>query len=191
MGYAGGTKEDPTYQALGDHTEVIQVDYNPDKTSYEQLLKVFWSNHDPTSQAWKRQYWNAIFVQNETQADQAETSLDAIKDELSGTVQTKILPIRSFTRAEQYHQKYYLQQRPTLVQKLQQPFSDLKSFLDSTVAARANAFIAREISEDTLRELLDDATYSTLHPNAWSVRKPSFVAPKSRSFCIEDAQRWG
>ncbi len=144
---------------------MIQVDYDTEKTTYEQLVKVFWRHHNPTSQAWKRQYWNAIFFQNERQKEIAEASLEAIRKDVQGTVETKILPIRSFTRAEAYHQKYYLQQRPSLVRRLQQPFSDQKTFFDSTVAARANAFIASEISEQQLRQRLDEASYSTLSPD--------------------------
>ncbi len=125
---------------------------------------MFWNHHDPATQAWKRQYWNAIFYQNQRQHELAGQSLESVKQQLDEQVETKLLPIRSFTRAEQYHQKYYLQQRPDLIKKLIKPHSDMKSFLDSNVAACANAFLAREISAETLRKRLDHATYSTLSP---------------------------
>lgn len=164
VGYAGGTKDDPTYHAMGDHTEVVQVEYNPEVTSYKKLLEEFWSNHDPTSQAWKRQYWNAVFYQNDRQKKHAESSLEEIQKDVNGSIETRVLPIRSFTRAEQYHQKYYLQQNRDLMQKLMKPYPDATSFLDSTVATRANAFVAKEINEKELRMRLDDAPFATISP---------------------------
>lgn len=147
---------------MGDHTEVVDVEYDPESTSYKTLLNVFWSKHDPASQAWKRQYWNAIFYRNERQKEQAEASLARRKNEINGSIETEILPIRSFTRAETYHQKYYLQQNSGLVKKLMKPFPDMDTFLDSTVATRANSFLARKINEEELRKRLDADTYSTL-----------------------------
>ena len=52
VGYAGGTTESPTYHNIGDHTETIQIDYNPAKISYEQLLEIYWDNHNPAVQPW-------------------------------------------------------------------------------------------------------------------------------------------
>ena len=56
MGYTGGTLKDPTYHNLGDHTESIQVDYDPAKTTYDKMLDVIWTCHNPCGAAWSRQY---------------------------------------------------------------------------------------------------------------------------------------
>ena len=61
VGYAGGTTNNPTYRALGDHAETIQVDYDPTQISYEELLEAFWTSHSPTSRPWSRQYASIIF----------------------------------------------------------------------------------------------------------------------------------
>ena len=71
VGYTGGNKENPTYRTLGDHTESIEVDYDPGIISYADLLKVFWRSHDPGSRSWSRQYIAAIFYHNEEQKKQA------------------------------------------------------------------------------------------------------------------------
>ncbi len=151
---------------MGDHTEVVRVVYNPERTSYEQLLHVFWTHHDPASQAWKRQYWNAIFYRNETQKNAAEASIDDLKKTINADVETKILPLRSFTRAETYHQKYYLQQRNELVSLLNERFPSTSDMLDSEVATRANAFIAGTINEKEFREHLDRPLNSSLPESA-------------------------
>ena len=65
MGYAGGKKLKPTYRDLGDHTETVQVDYDPGQVSYEDLLRVFWQSHDPTEPIHSRQYASIIFADGE------------------------------------------------------------------------------------------------------------------------------
>jgi peptide methionine sulfoxide reductase MsrA len=61
VGYAGGTKADPSYHSLGDHSETVEVVYNPEVVSYESMLKVFWESHNPVNRSWSRQYMSAIF----------------------------------------------------------------------------------------------------------------------------------
>ena len=75
VGYAGGTLVNPTYHRLGDHTESIEVDYDPEVISYEDLLAVFWSSHSPTSRPWSRQYASLILTHDDTQRRLAEESL--------------------------------------------------------------------------------------------------------------------
>src|SRR4051812_14157562 len=56
VGYTGGELPDPTYAKLGDHTETIQLDYDPARISYEELLQIFWTGHNPVKRVWGRQY---------------------------------------------------------------------------------------------------------------------------------------
>lgn len=74
VGYAGGSKLAPTYHAMGDHTESVDMDYDPAVTTYSHLLKMFWKNHDSTSKC-TRQYMSAIFYHDEDQKQAAEESL--------------------------------------------------------------------------------------------------------------------
>ncbi len=147
---------------MGDHTEVVRVVYDPDMITYKKLLSVFWSHHDTSSQAYKRQYWNAVFYENERQEELAKKSMAQIRNDRRGSLETKILPVRSFTRAEQYHQKYHLQQNEKMLSYLNDQFPSTPDMLDSEIATRANAYLAGTINEKQLRNLLDHPLQSSL-----------------------------
>ena len=118
VGYIGGKLVHPTYEevctdATG-HAEAVQVEYDPNEISYDELLKVFWSNHDPTSLNRQgpdvgNQYRSAIFFHNEEQKNIAQKSKEEL--EKSGKFQkqvvTEIVPAPKFYKAEEYHQKYF------------------------------------------------------------------------------------
>ena len=117
VGYTGGTLENPTYKDVctdrTGHAEVVQVEYDPSKVSYEQLLDVFWANHNPTTLNSQgpdhgRQYRSAIFYHTPEQQATATASRD--KQQNSGRfhrpIVTEITPAAPFYRAEEYHQRY-------------------------------------------------------------------------------------
>jgi len=87
---------------MGDHTESVQVHYDPAKCSYEQLLTVFWSEHHPSGSQGSRQYRSAIFTHTPAQA----TAASAAKAALSYKATTAIEPYKFWTDAEEYHQNY-------------------------------------------------------------------------------------
>ncbi len=119
VGYMGGSLKNPTYKDVctgqTGHAEVVQVTYDPSKISYEQLLDIFWSVHDPTQL--NRQgpdigsnYRSVIFYHDAEQGRLARTSKEKI--EVSGMfgfrkIMTAIVPASEFYRAEEYHQRYY------------------------------------------------------------------------------------
>lgn len=137
VGYAGGTKERPTYHSLGDHTEVVQVDFDPTQTTYGVLLSIFWQSHNPTTKPYGRQYMSLILTADDAQQRQAELSRDQIEAQ-RGKVFTEIKPLANFYLAEDYHQKYYLTRVPLLASELRAKLS----FVDSLVVARINGFVA-------------------------------------------------
>jgi len=100
VGYCGGDRKEPTYHSMGDHTESVQVHYDPSKCSYETLLKQFFGLHDPT-EVNSTQYRSAIFVHNKEQ----ETAAQKAKASVAGAV-TVIEPFKFWTDAEEYHQQY-------------------------------------------------------------------------------------
>ena len=117
VGYLGGTLPHPTYEDVCSgrtgHAEVVEVTYDPGRVSYEDLLNVFWTNHDPTTlnrQGPDRgtQYRSAIFYHDEKQREAATMS----KDSLGATgrfprpIVTEITPASTFYPAEEYHQRY-------------------------------------------------------------------------------------
>jgi peptide-methionine (S)-S-oxide reductase len=117
-GYAGGHVDDPTYEEVcsGEtgHAEVIQVEYDPDAVSYEQLLDVFFLVHDPTTLNRQgpdvgTQYRSAVFYHDEDQRETVETKIDALEagDAYDDPIVTEVEPLETFFRAEEYHQNYF------------------------------------------------------------------------------------
>jgi methionine-S-sulfoxide reductase len=155
VGYAGGTKENPTYRNLGDHTEAIQIDYDPTQISYEELLDIFWESHDPTQRPFSRQYMPFLFYHNEEQKRLALQTRDREAAEAGGTIYTEILPASEFYLAEAYHQKYLLQQVPELMQEFNAMYPNPEDFVASTAAARANGYVGGYGSATALQETLD------------------------------------
>ncbi len=117
VGYSGGSFPDPTYRDVCSgqtgHAEVVEVDYDPAKVSFEKLLDVFWSIHDPTTPNRQgpdvgTQYRSAIFTHDAEQESAARASKAAA--DASGRfrrpIVTEITPASTFYRAEEYHQRY-------------------------------------------------------------------------------------
>lgn len=118
VGYTGGNKENPAYEEVCNeetgHAEAIQIIFNPEKISYEELLDKFWEIHDPTQL--NRQgldigtnYRSAIFFHSEKQKELALKSKKEIAEKRNikeEKIMTEIVPAKTFYMAEEYHQKY-------------------------------------------------------------------------------------
>ena len=155
MGYAGGTTPNPTYYNIGNHSETVQVDYDPTIVSYEQLLAAFWSGHNPAYSPYSVQYRSAIFCTNDQQQKLAEASKKAEESKLGKIVYTTIEPYTGFYVAEDYHQKYYLRQRYDVVDALYSIYPNPADFRDSTAAARLNGYLSGHGDSDSLKEHLN------------------------------------
>ena len=119
VGYAGGFTPNPSYEevcsGLTGHTEVVMVVWDTARTSLEEMLRIFWENHDPT-QGMRQgndigtQYRSAIYFANEAQRTAAETSRDRFQEKLTaagyGPITTEIAPLGDYFYAEPYHQQY-------------------------------------------------------------------------------------
>lgn len=117
-GYAGGSKEAPTYEEVCSgktgHAEVVRVVFDPQQVTYDELLEVFWKTHDPTTlnrqgEDVGTQYRSVIFYHNEQQKKKAETYKQKLNEAeiWSRPVVTEITPATSFYEAEAYHQNYF------------------------------------------------------------------------------------
>jgi len=117
VGYTGGQLPNPTYKDVctdrTGHAEAVEVEYDPAKISYEQLLNVFWENHDPTQlnrqgPDWGTQYRSAIFFHTPEQESAAKASKEVLgkSGRLSKPIVTRIVPATTFYEAEDYHQQY-------------------------------------------------------------------------------------
>jgi peptide-methionine (S)-S-oxide reductase len=155
VGYAGGQTERPTYMTIGDHTETVQIDYDPLRISYDDLLAVFWNSHDPSGRAWSRQYLNAIFFHDEGQRQTALASKKARESVGGRAVHTEVLPVRSFTLAEDYHQKYLLKRRTDLMRELSRLYPEHTDFVNSTAVARINGYVGGYGSQAQLLREID------------------------------------
>jgi len=119
-GYSGGHTENPTYgdvcsSATG-HAEVVEVEYDPSKVSYEELLEVFWTHHDPTQLNRQgpdvgTQYRSVIFFYTPEQEDAARASKEKAQSRFKNPIVTEIKPASEFYRAEEYHQRYFEKNR--------------------------------------------------------------------------------
>lgn len=93
--------KNPLFFVRGDHTETIQIEYDPKQTNYKNLLSIFWNNHDPTARN-KSQYMSAIFYHDDEQKELAEITMKEKQETTVRKIQTKILPANTFYNAEEY-----------------------------------------------------------------------------------------
>jgi len=110
VGYSGGTKENPTYTSLGDHSETIEIKFDSEVVSFEELLEHFFKKHDPTA-VQDTQYRSAIFTHNEKQQQIAEEEKANERVKRGKQIITVIAPASTFYKAEEYHQKYLAKAR--------------------------------------------------------------------------------
>lgn len=115
VGYSGGHTTDPTYRDVCSHTtghaEVVRIEFDPGIVSYDQLLDVFWEEHDPTQVNRQGpdvgdQYRSVIFFQSPEQERAARASLERRQREHRRPIATQIVPAATFYPAEEYHQQY-------------------------------------------------------------------------------------
>jgi methionine-S-sulfoxide reductase len=149
-GYAGGTKDAPTYRALGDHTETVEVEYDPEQTSYEALLEAVWEGHDPTRRSWKRQYRSALFTLDEEQVATARTSKAQADEQTDSTIRTAIEPVERFHLAEGYHQNHGLRQHADFERVFKDRYPDAEDFAHSSAASRVNGYLGGYGSREQL-----------------------------------------
>jgi peptide-methionine (S)-S-oxide reductase len=116
VGYTGGTVDNPDYETVcrgrTGHAEAVEVEYDPEQVAYEQLLAVFWNEHDPTQRNrqgpdFGTQYRSAVFVHTPEQRRIAERSLNAMQTHLGKPIATEITDAPTFWPAEDYHQRYF------------------------------------------------------------------------------------
>ena len=121
VGYSGGSLENPTYQQVCSgqtgHAEVVQVEFDPNKVSFQELLEVFWNIHDPTTLNRQgpdvgTQYRSAIFFHSQEQETLAKKSVQDLTEQkrFSNPIVTEISPIDVFYLGEEYHQRYFEKQ---------------------------------------------------------------------------------
>ncbi len=133
VGYAGGSSAGPTYENIGDHSETVQIEYDPAQITYSDLLEIFWDSHDATRTSFSRQYRSAIFYHDEEQrrlALESKARQEAVMDGRDG-IKTDIIPAGEF----------YLRLQDDIVGEFRGMYPELADFIDSTAVARANGYV--------------------------------------------------
>ena len=173
-GYAGGQKENPTYEEVSSgktgHVEAIQVYYDPAKVTYEELLDYFWRHVDPTDAGGQfvdrgNQYRSVIFYGNEKEEELAEKSKEALakSGKFGKPIVTEIIKLNKFYEAEEYHQDYY--KKNPLRYKYYRYASGRDQFLkkvwgnDTEVAKQGTDMTYRKPDDATLKKNLTPLQY--------------------------------
>lgn len=158
-GYAGGTTTHPTYRNLGDHSESIEITFHPQQISLEQLLHTFWTHHRPEAiNGYKgRQYMSILFYRN---IEQYEIMVHVQQQYAPQSLHTEILAYTDFTRAEERHQKYYLQRKPELLKQGIKHLDSQENLFHSMIGARLNAWAKGYLSEEELIQEVQKNEYN-------------------------------
>jgi len=136
VGYAGGQSARPTYYKMGDHTECVDVYFDPCIITFEHLLKIFWTNHDPTTHK-SRQYRSIILCHDPIQTELALQSLQLQQKQRQKKINTAVENFSTFHQAEEKHQKNQLRRHPALLACLDWEGSLASSY----VATRINGYL--------------------------------------------------
>ncbi|WP_411388001.1 peptide-methionine (S)-S-oxide reductase MsrA [Rossellomorea vietnamensis] len=179
-GYTGGKEQNPTYDEVSSkqtgHVEAVQIEYDPDVITYEQLLKVFWRQIDPTDAGGQfvdrgPQYVSRIFYHDEEQKKTAQQSKNELTDSgrFEDKIVTEIQPAKTFYKAEEYHQDYYKKNK--LSYKFYRSNSGRDDFLDEAwgedrhIELQTNSLYP-SFTDDELKEKLTDIQYKVTQEDA-------------------------
>lgn len=176
VGYAGGTSLNPVYRQMGDHTETVQIDFDPAMLSYEEVLRHFWENHYPNRDEYKgRQYISLLRFHSMQQQEAIARIKEEMESRLGEKIETDIAPYRDFTLAEERHQKYYLKRYPRILEQLAPNYSDALELQNSIFAARLNGFAKGFGNREKLKEEIMD----------WNISEESRSALVETLFAIK------
>ncbi|WP_308635790.1 peptide-methionine (S)-S-oxide reductase MsrA [Paenibacillus silvisoli] len=154
VGYAGGTVDNPTYRQLGDHTETVEMDYDTRILSLENVLDVFWSNHNPINiNEYKgRQYQSLVLYRGQVQLNVIQNVMKIRDEQGKRKPDTEIAPYYRFYPAEDRHQKYYLKRYPNAIEELSKLFPSPQELTNATLAARLNGLAKGYTNLQTILE---------------------------------------
>ncbi|WP_236013424.1 peptide-methionine (S)-S-oxide reductase MsrA [Paenibacillus glycanilyticus] len=169
VGFAGGTTAEPSYRSMGDHTETVELQFDAALVSYDELLELFWNNHNPYNiNGYKDRQYQSLLLYRDDEQVEAFRRIKSRMEETKGILDTELSPFNAFYPAESRHQKYYLKRFPDAVEKLMSLYLSEEELERSTLAARLNGvakgFLNLErlqnemkgwpVAEDELKEIL-------------------------------------
>lgn len=143
VGYAGGSTLSPTYRNIGNHTETVEIIFDPAILSFEELMQIFWQSHDAAKDRFykERQYISLAIFEKEKHMKAAEKIKQAEEERCGKELYTEFQLKSLFYPAETHHQKYFLRRFKKALETVQTLFPDEETFNCSTIAARLNGFV--------------------------------------------------
>ena len=154
VGYAGGDSTTPSYDDLGNHIEVFEVDYDPDLLSYEDMVHLYFQFYDATARPFSQRVTPVIYYRNAAEQVIAEDVKLSIENSSEKGIFTVIRPLEVFYLAEEKHQLSYLKQESSLYKEIREIFIEDDALLLSILASKLNGFIAGYGSETDLTYVL-------------------------------------
>ncbi|MFP4199421.1 MAG: peptide-methionine (R)-S-oxide reductase MsrB, partial [Halanaerobium sp.] len=186
VGYAGGTTENPNYDMIGDHTETIEIDYDPEVISYRELLEIFFDSHNPYSQAYSRQYASLILYNNSEQEETARAVKEELEAESGREIKTEIKELDRFYLAEDYHQKFRLQQQVAFRDHYLDQMS-MQEFINSPAVTKVSGYITGNGERDNIIQNIGELGLTT-ELQERLLEKNSIDPAECTTFCkTEDA----
>lgn len=164
VGYAGGKELDPTYRDIKDHTEVLKVDYDDGIVSYKELAEVFFNSHSIDFPVLNNQYKSLVLYKEDSEYDTIMQLISQIRDMKKIDVYTDVQRLDIFYPAENYHQKYYLQNTMDIMIEFEKKYPKFKDFVNATDSARVNGYIkgygdVNRLEKDSYIDLSDRGIY--------------------------------
>lgn len=189
VGYTGGKGCEPSYHHMQDHTESIQIEYDEEKTTLEELLDLFWKAHNPHVHGWGRQYKCAVWCLNEEQKNIAIASKKEKEKASEHKIKTEILMMTTWTNAEDYHQKFYLRSFSSNHGNILGLLSlkTEKQIRESEIAARLNGYCTGKGSLEMFQ--MEVARWESENVEGW--RELPAVHKKKIVSSIEDVLKSG
>ncbi|WP_046174158.1 peptide-methionine (S)-S-oxide reductase MsrA [Domibacillus indicus] len=154
-GFAGGTASNPAYRNMGDHTETVQIDFDPSILSFEHIIRTFWANHTSTHRVTykERQYMSLLLYHGKEQKQVIERVKKELEEERQESIETEIQPYAEFYPAEDRHQKYHVKRFKKAADMLRIHYPSEEAFTNSTVIARLNGFVKEH---GTLQQIMKE-----------------------------------
>jgi peptide-methionine (S)-S-oxide reductase len=169
VGYAGGRRDSPSYDDMGDHIQAVSVEYDPLTVSYGQLLEIFLLWQKPSREGTPCRRASHIFVKNEFEKRLAQAALERYELCSGNSCETLVSMCKSFHEAEDWYQKYFLRRFPVLMREIKNFYPQERDLIRSTLATRLNGILGQSslafnLPEDIeLYDLSEDAVRTLRH----------------------------
>lgn len=140
VGYCGGIEDNPSYRNIKDYSEAFEFDYDGDLITYDSIIETFWYSHTPENRTGKTQYKSIIFYRNQEEKIIAENSRKRFENQVGRSFNTEIKPLSKFYLAENYHQKFFLQNVQDIRKDFIEIYPNIMDFINSTSAMKVNSY---------------------------------------------------